>query len=203
MRIAHLAWAVISLVLCTILVVAGGGHPPPIVLLPAVVVVWAVGHGVIWGTERLARRGRASAEGEGVTARPWPLGLKLALVATGAAVLIGVVQFVGSAFLGRPYPFHGFLWLLTMAVWVLHGTCFAGLLLRRGWSKLLSAIIAIGWSLVMAVQIIDYAFSDQRINLMELSIGAALMISLVAFGLYLLLSKDIDMFIAKNGEIKN
>lgn len=196
MRNAHLVWAVISLVACAVLIFSGGGHPPPIVFLPVVVAVWMAGHGALWGIAKLAGKGTARAHGEKVEADGWPLALKFVILVTGVAAGFGVMQLTVSMFLGKTYPFPGALWGITMALWVVHGAVFCGLLLRRRWSKATSALIFIGWAMLLLFQMVDYLAKGQRIDVMELGLAAALVAVLVAFGVYLLRSRRIDRFFA-------
>jgi hypothetical protein len=99
-RLAHAAWAAVGIIVCLLLVLTGQkGHPPAVIFLPHALVVWAVGHGLIWGVQRLAARGRrivTATEGQ-----RWPVGLRLAVVGTGAAALVGVAQVIGTGLEGR------------------------------------------------------------------------------------------------------
>lgn len=81
LRVAHAAWAAVGIIVCLLLVLNGRqGHPPAAILVPMVLVGWAVGHGLIWGVQRLAAKGRRIAARTAPDGQPWPLGLRLALV---------------------------------------------------------------------------------------------------------------------------
>ncbi|MDX1512230.1 MAG: hypothetical protein R3174_00665 [Gammaproteobacteria bacterium] len=192
----HLAWAVIAVAACGLLIFSGGGHPPPVVFLPVVIVVWAGGHGALLLLGKLAVRGRAEARKAGAGSDSWPPALMVVLLATGIAALVGVVQLGGSLFLGKLYPFKGALWGMTMAVWLAHLACFAGLLLRRRWAGKCSALLATGWGLLMAVQIVGYLYRGQRISVAEIGLAAAIMSAMFVFGAYLWFSGRVSAFLS-------
>lgn len=189
---AHGLWGALGFSICVLLVLAGGGHPPPIIFVPVVVAVWAAGHGAIWAAGRIAARGRRSlaANGRGVAA--WPLTLKLALALTGLAGAIGLIQLVVSLLLRELYPFRlPGLWVLTMAIWIAHATCFVGLLLRKRWSRLLCAALPLAWAALLAKQIVEHLAGGALIDIGELLIAVALIVLLVVFGGYLATSKRV------------
>jgi hypothetical protein len=194
-RIAHFVWAAACFVVSLLLVLTGRtGHPPAVILLPLVFVAWAVGHGLIWGAQRLAAagsgRGAASATGE-----PWPLGLRVAAVGTAVAALVGVVQVVGSVFTGSWYPFRqAGEWAAMLLVWLAHAACFAALLLRRRWSRPLSAALAFAWAALLGVQIAEH-FRSSSADTAGLLIAVALMVSLATFGSYLWFSRKARSFL--------
>lgn len=190
--IAHGVWGAFGFSICLLLVFAGGGHPPPIIFVPVVAAVWAVGHAAIWAAGRIAARGRRSAsEGVGGVAS-WPLGLKFALALTAFAGAIGLIQVIGSIFMTELYPFRlPGLWAITMAIWITHGACFAGLLLRKLWSRLLCAAVALGWAALLAMQIGDHVLRGSPIDTTELVIVVVMILLLTLFGYYLATSKRV------------
>lgn len=184
--IAHGVWALLNFSLCVLLVLAGGGHPPPMIFLPLVAAVWAVGHGLIWVVGRIAARGRRAAPEKGGGVMAWPIGLKLALVLTGFASSIGVIQVVVTLLVGELYPFRlPGLWALTLAIWIAHGTCFVGLLLRKRWSRWLCAALPLAWAALLAAQIADHLVRGSPIDSTELAVVVALIVALVLYGCYL------------------
>ena len=131
------------------------GHPPAIVFLPVVLVAWAVGHGLIWAVRRLARAGlrQVADPSQGPT---WPFALKVTAVGTAVAALVGVGQVIGSVASGQWYPFRQpAMWAALLLVWIAHGTCLVGLLLRRRWSRAGSALLCAGWAVLLAAQAVD------------------------------------------------
>jgi hypothetical protein len=190
--IAHGVWGAIGFSICVLLVLAGGGHPPPLIFLPLVVAVWAVGHGAIWVTGRIAVRGRRSVREEGGGVIAWPLGLKLALILTGFASAIGIIQIVVTLLIGALYPFRlPGLWAITMVIWIAHGACFVGLLLRKRWSRWLCAALPLAWAALLAAQIVDHLVRGSPIDPTELVIVLVLILVLSLFGYYLARSKRV------------
>jgi hypothetical protein len=194
-RVVHSAWAAVCIIVSVLLVLTGReGHPPAVILLPLVLAAWAVGHGLIWGVLRLAaaggRRDAASAGDQ-----PWPLRLRVAALCTGAASLVGVVQIAGTALTGSWYPFtQAGEWTAMLLVWLAHATCFAALLLRRRWSRPLSAALALAWAALLGVQIAEH-FRSGSTDTAGLLIAVALMVSLATFGSYLWFSRQARTFL--------
>jgi hypothetical protein len=196
-RWAHIVWAVLAGGVCILLIVGGGGHPPPIIFVPVVGVVWVVGHIALWGVRWLAVKGRALGSNSDGEARSWPPGLIIALMGTGAASSLGLLQLLITRFLRERYPFRDAFWTIMMIAWLAHGICFAGLLLRRAWSQWTSATLCIGWALLLAWQILEAMLRGSRINPAEFLLAVALVALLTALGYHLLMFKRIQAFFAR------
>jgi len=196
-RMAHAAWAAVGVIACVLLVLTGqGGHPPAAILLPPALVAWAVGHALIWGVLRLAARGRRVAERTAPDGQPWPVGLRLVVVCTGAAALVGVVQVVGTVLAGRWYPFsHPGEWAGMLVVWSAHAVCLAGLLLRRRWSRLLGAALAFGWTALLGLQIAEHLTPGTPSDTAGVLIAFGLMALLLLCGTYLVSSRTARAFL--------
>lgn len=192
---AHAVWAAVCFCVCLLLVFTGRkGHPPAVILLPLVFVAWAVGHGLIWGALRLAAAGRRKGAGA-AGGQPWPLGLKVAIVGTAAVALLGVVQVVGTVVTRRWYPFEqAGAWAAMLLVWLVHAACLAALLLRRRWSRPLSAALAFGWAALLGLQVAEH-FRRGSSDTTGLFIAVALMVSLLLFGSHLLSSSKARSFL--------
>jgi hypothetical protein len=173
-----------------------GGHPPAILPLPLVLVIWALGHGVIWGIARLAARGKAEA---GVDSR-WPPALIVALIGTGIIAAAGLVQLVTTLMLVGQYPFEGALWIFALVVAVAHGACFVGLLLRHARSAPGTALLAVGWALLLGWLVLEDALYTARFGSAEaVGYGAALVagILLVLLARHLVASPRIRTFLGR------
>ncbi len=195
-RVAHAAWAVLAVALSLFLAFTKGGHPPLIFLLPPVLVVWVVGHFAIWGVRWLAAKGRRLASGTAGEGRPWPVGLRLALLGTGVGTSIGVFQLLMTALQGELYPFHyASLWAVMLAVWLVHGACFAGLLLRRRWSRFMGAMLAFGWAMLLASQIAEHLPRGASSDTAGLLIAFGMMVVILLFGLHLAASREVKSFL--------
>jgi hypothetical protein len=155
-RAAHWAWAVMAIGIAAALSLAPQrGHPPPLALVPLVAIAWPVGHALIWAVGRLAARGRRGVEGRDQVVTQWPAWIVVAVVGTGIVSLAGVVQLLGSLLQGRWYPYAGpVLWSAMLLASLVHGACFVALLLRKPWSRHLSALLALGWAVVLLAQLI-------------------------------------------------
>ena len=195
--IAHLVWGTLNFAICALLALSKGGHPPAIAFLPLVAIVWAVGHAAIWAAGRIAARGRRIASVAGNGARAWPPGLIVVLVLTGLAGAIGIIQLVVSVAMRELYPSGPLgIWGLTMAIWIAHGACFAGVLSRKRWARYLSTVLALGWIALLAVQIVDHLVHARRIEPLEMTIAAGLVLILAAFASHLMTSKRIRPFLS-------
>jgi len=193
--VAHGVWAAACVGVCLLLIFTGGrGHPPAVILLPLVLVAWAVGHCLLWGALRLAAAGQRT-PADPAEAQPWPPGLRVAVVCTAAAALLGVVQVIGTVFRGNWYPFNEpGLWSALLLVWFIHAVCFAALLLRRRSSRLLSAALAFGWAALLGLQVVEH-FRRGASDTSGLLIAMAIMVSLLAFGSYLVVSTKVKSFL--------
>lgn len=194
-RAAHAVWAAVGVIACLLLVLTGRrGHPPAIILLPLVLVAWAVGHGLIWGAMRLAAAGRRG-DATAANGQAWPFGLRVAVVCTAAAAVVGVVQIVGTVMTGRWYPFqHAGEWAALLLVWMVHAACFAALLLRRSWSRLLSAALAFGWAALLGINVAENLTRGASSDITGTLVAVALVVSLVLLGAHLASSSKARSF---------
>lgn len=197
--LVHAVWAALSAVVCLFLIFTGQtGHPPPIVLVPYVLVAWGIGHGFVWAGQRLAAKGRnASAFGDAAE-KSWPIGLRLALVGTGVAALVGILQVVGAALKRQwyPYPEAG-LWVTMLFVWLLHAASFAGLLMRRRWSRLSSATLVVGWAVLLGKQLAEQLTQVTVTDTTGVLIAAGLIVLLLLFAAYLAWSREVRAFLVR------
>ena len=195
-RVSHMIWAVLATLASLVLILGGAGHPPPIVLLPLVIVIWIIGHIAVWGIASLAARGRrGTSSAQGV--RPWPTGLRLALIGTAVGAAMGLVQIAVTIFLGKMYPYRdAALWTMTMAIWLVHGACFTGLLLRRPWSRLLGSMLALGWAALSGWQIAEHLLRGYRVEIGALLLVTGSMLLLAWIGLHLATSSRVKSFLS-------
>jgi hypothetical protein len=96
-KLAHLAWAALSIAAAaTPVLVPQHGHPPPLILLPVVALAWPLGHAAIRGVAFLAALGRRAARVEAASAGKWPVALVIVLLGTGIASVLGLALFALS-----------------------------------------------------------------------------------------------------------
>jgi hypothetical protein len=81
-----------------------------------------------------------------------------------------------------------------LLVWLVHAACFAALLLRRRWSRPLSAALAFAWAALLGRQIVEH-FRSGSSDTAGLFIAVALMVSLATFGVHLLYSRKASSFL--------
>ena len=196
-RLAHALWATLAAAVSLFLVFGTrGGHPPMVFLLPFVLAIWIVGHLVIWGARWLAARGQRIASGTGRDGSPWPVGLRFTLTGTGVAALIGIFQIVMTLLQGKLYPYrYADLWAMMLAIWLAHGACFAGLLLRQQWSRFVGAMLAFGWAILLALQIAEHLPPKPPSDAAELWIAFGMTVLLLLLGLYLVSSRKVKAFL--------
>jgi hypothetical protein len=94
-----------------------------------------------------------------------------------------------------PYH-HAGLWTVMLVVWLVHAACFAGLLLRQRWSRLLSATLAFGWAMLLGVQIAEQLAATPSSDTTGVLIASGLMVLLLLFGSYLASSRKARSFLA-------
>jgi hypothetical protein len=199
LKVAHLAWAALAITAAAVLaLVPQSGHPPPVILLPFVALAWPVGHAAIWGVAYLAAKGRESAPGHSESGRSWPVAVILVLIGTGVASVIGLAQLVETGLQGRWYPYRDpALWVEMLAVWSAHSACLVGLLLRKKWSRFLSAILASGWAVLLAAQLAEHLTSLQSNTLADTVLAIGLLLLLVVLALHLVASHTVRSFLTR------
>jgi hypothetical protein len=121
----------------------------------------------------------------------------VAVVGTAAAGLLGVVQVIGTVVTGKWYLVRDAgLWAVMLLVWIVHAACFAALLLRRRSSRPFSAALAFGWAALLGAQVVVQLWQGSR-DTPGLLIAVAIIVSLVLFGTYLLLSSKTRSFLER------
>ena len=194
---AHAVWAAIAITVPLFLIFTKQRGDPPImlVLVPLVLIIWVVGHFVIWVVHWLATSGQRIVSKSGGERKPWPIGLRLAVIGTGVLALAGVFQILMTGYLGRLYPYHyASLWTIMLVIKLVHAACFVGLLLRQQWSRLVSAMLAFGWALLLASQIMEHLPPRVSSDTTDLLTAVVLMVFLFLFGLYLAASRKVKSF---------
>jgi len=94
---AHAAWAAIAITVSLFMIFTKQrGDPTMMVFVPLVLIIWVVGHFVIWAVHWLAARGQRIVSESGGERKPWPIGLRLAVIGTGVLTSAGVFQILES-----------------------------------------------------------------------------------------------------------
>ena len=192
-RRIHFVWAGVAVVAClTLALVPQRGHPPPIALVPAVALVWLTGHAVIWTLLWLYRKGQGLVPSLGGASRRWPPALVVSAVGAGAGAVVGLLQLLGSAVNQRWYPYPDpALWTASLLACSAHSACLAGLLLRRPWSRTLSALLALGWAVLLGTQLVQHAAPPASLASSDNLLAIGLLALFVALAGNLLLSQSV------------
>jgi len=193
---AHTAWAVLVVVVYLFMIFKPSpGLPIFIALLPLVILIWVVGHLAILGVAWIVVKGSRVAIKTGSQARSRPVGLALAVIGTGILTFVGVFQILMTVYQGKLYPYHyANLWTTMLVIKLFHAACFVGLLLRQQWSRLASALLAIGWAVLMASQIAGHLPLSSSSDIADLMIAFGIMVSLFILGIYLVVSRKAKSF---------
>jgi hypothetical protein len=182
-RLLHSLWAAIGLVVSAMFAFSWQGHPPGIIFLPLALAGWGAGHLFLWVSRRLAVAGSRLLEARGVAVR-WPPSMLLATAATGV-VTAGGLALVARLAIDSDAGLDAWTAIL-LGVWLPHVVCFGALLLRRAWSLWLAAALAVGWALLLVVQL--FTTNDPRP--WDLPLALALIGGLIALAARLVLSSS-------------
>jgi hypothetical protein len=195
----HAAWAALMLATALVLVLSPQhGHPPPLALLPVVLVLWPLGHLVVWGLRALAARGIGESAVDAAAPAKWPAPVVIALLATGAGALLGAVQLAGSVLQRGWYPYaEPLVWSGMLLAWSVHGAGLAGLLLRRAWARPWCAVLAAGWAAVLGLQIVLSLLSPARVDVAQLVVAIGLVLLLAWFAGWLAVSREVRAFLRR------
>jgi hypothetical protein len=172
------------------MVTVQGGHPPLIIFFPVVVLVWPLGHFAIWGIRRLAHRGRDRSN----NSESWPPGLLLTLIGTGSGTLFGIFQ-LGALIWGTQIFSNDELWITLMIIWVIHGLCFLGIILRLNKSRFLAAALYFSWAGLLSWQIQQYIVAYQKFVAVDILIGLVAVSLLAVLGIHMVMSNRINRFL--------
>lgn len=195
---AHAAVATLAVAISLVLVFTTGGHPPAIAFLPSVLVTWLAAHVVILGVQWLVAKSQRIATESGTMGRPWPPGIMLALVGTGIPALVGIFQLLMTVIEGRLYPYRDAgLWATMLAVWLAHGACFTGLLLRQPWSRFGGALLSAGWAALLAMQITEHWPASAASADAGFLVVFGLLLLVLLLGLHLAVSRKVKAFLTR------
>ncbi len=175
-RIAHLAWAILILSGCVVLVTMGGGHPPPMIFVPPLLAAGILGHLLLVFVAWLLHKGRARAGVAMVEPARWPIELGLIALVMGVIAIAAIAITVGEIARLWSNPLE---WALLAIVAAAHAAAFVMLLLRIGAARFLIAAVALGWGLALVLQV-----GEARPG--ELPIAIVLIGGLVAIAVYVL-----------------
>ena len=190
----HIVWAILGAGICILLATARGGHPPGLVFVPVAAVIWLTGHVLLWGSRKLAIRGRLLAENRNIAAGKWPLPIILLTLFFGIVFFFGVLGIAWQVFIERD-GLRGL--AVPLAFWVPSSLCFFGILLRQDWLRILagSGFIVVG--VILLYEMIASFTRGYRNSATEWGMAIVIFILLILFGYYILRSSGIKAFYSR------
>ena len=193
-RWLHLVWAIFGVGICVLLVTAKGGHPPGIVFVPIAAAIWLFGHVLLWGSRKLAIRGKYLTGSGNIATGKWPPALILLTFLFGIVFIFGLFGIVWQVLFERN-------WLrelaIPLAVWIPSSLCFFGILSRQNWSRILVGSGSIVVAVLLLYEMITSFMRGYRNSNTEWIIAIVVFIILVLFGKYILRSANIKAFYSK------
>lgn len=193
-RWLHVAWATIGASISVLLATAKGGHPPGIVFVPIAAAIWLVGHILLWGSHKLAIRGKYLAESRGITSGKWPPAIMFLVFLFGIVFFFGLFGIVWQILFERDSLRE---LAIPLAVWILSSLCFFGIVLRRDWSRLLAGSGFIVVAIILLYEMIASFMRGYRNSSAEWATAIVIFVLLSLFGQYVLRSSNIKTFFSK------
>lgn len=191
-RWLHIGWAILGSVACALLA-TGKGHPPGFVFVPIAVLVWLVGHALLWLSRKLAVRGKYLRDDSGVATEKWPPALIFVAFVCGIVSIFGLFGIAWLIIDGK--RLHDL--LIPLAVWVPSSLCFFGILLRRDWSRILAGGGLILMAAILLYEMIASFTRGYRNSPTEWLMTIVIFTLLVLFGQYILRSSSIKAFFSQ------
>ncbi len=193
-RWLHVVWATIGASISVLLATAKGGHPPGIVFVPIAAAIWLVGHILLWGSHKLAIRGKYLAESRGITSGKWPLAIIFLVFLFGIVFFFGLFGIVWQILFERDSLRE---LAIPLAVWIPSSLCFFGIVLRHDWSRLLAGSGFIVVAIILLYEMIASFMRGYRNSSAEWATVIVIFVLLSFFGQYVLRSSSIKTFFSK------
>ena len=194
-RWLHAIWAIIGCGLSILLASATGGHPPGLVFVPVVIVIWIVGHALLWASRKLAVRGKSKVGKSEAASGKWPILLTRFVSLCGVVFIFGLFGFGWKVLYKRE-------WQLTLVVplviWLVASLCFFGTLLRRDWSRLLAGSGLVVFAAILLYEMVTSFMRGYHYSLVEWTTAIILFALLALIGHYFLRASRIKAFFAKH-----
>jgi hypothetical protein len=178
-----------------LLATAKGGHPPGIVFVPVAAVIWLAGHILLWGSHRLAIRGKYSVENREIAPGKWPLSIIFLVSLFGIVFFFGLFGIVWQILFERDWLRE---LIIPLAVWIPSSLCFFGIVLRRDWSRLLAGSGFIVVAIILLYEMIASLLRGYRNSSAEWATVIVIFVLLSLLGQYILRSSSIKTFFSKH-----
>ncbi len=193
-RWLHIVWAIFGASVCILLATAKGGHPPALVFIPIAAAIWLFGHILLWGSRKLAIRGKLLTDSSNTAKDKWPLALIFLTFIFGIVFTSGLFGIVWRV-LFESNRLHEL--AIPLAVWIPSSLCFFGILTRQNWSRFLAGYGPIVVAVILLYEMIASYMRGYRNSNTEWLIAVVVFIILVLFGQYILRSSSIKAFFSK------
>lgn len=191
----HIVWALVGAGVCVVLATATGGHPPGIVFIPVAAVIWLGGHVLLWGSHKLAARGRDLAAAENASSGNWPPMIILLTFAFGVMFVFGFFFLAWQLLFEWHWQRDMF---VPLAFWIPSSMCFFGILLRKDWSRVLAGSGFIIVASVLLYEMIATLVRGYRNPMTEWVTAIVIFVVLALVGLYVLRSSAIKSFFSRS-----
>lgn len=149
-RYVHIAWAVLVVAACAVMIAIPGGHPPLIAFVPFVLAAGILGHLLLLAAAWLADRGRRRAGIASDAPSGWPLEVGILALLLGGIAIAATAITIGEVGMVRSRSLE---WAVLALVSAAHLAAFLALVLRHRSARWLAAVVAAGWGLALALQL--------------------------------------------------
>ena len=190
----NIIWAIVGISVVVILGTSTKGHPPGIVFAPIALVLWIIGHVLLWLIHKLAIRGNKQADTKSSAESDWPITLVL------LAIFFGIIFVFGFFGIALKVMFeHNWQSKLPimLIIWLPPSLCFVGILLRQSWSRIMAGSGFIIVAMFLLYQMIESQMQSQRHTALDWLVAIVLLIICVSLGQHILRSSRIKEFYSK------
>ncbi|MGH1538397.1 MAG: hypothetical protein ACRBDX_10205 [Gammaproteobacteria bacterium] len=190
-RLLNIIWAIVGISLTVILVTSTKGHPPGIVFAPIAVVIWIIGHVLLWLICKIAIRGNQQAATKSSVRSDWPITLVLLALLFGAVCVFGFFGIVLQIMFEHNWQSKLPIMLL---IWLPPSICFVGILLRQSWSRIMAGGGFIIVAIYLLYQMVESLIQSQRHTVLDWLTAIVILIVCVSLGQHILRSSRIKEF---------
>ena len=170
---------------------AKGGHPPGLIFVPVAAVIWLAGHLFLWGSRKIAMRGKKFAEGRNIAPGNWPVAIILLVFLLGLIFIFGLSGIAWHILFERDRLGEI---AVPLAVWIPSSLCFFGILLRQDWSRILAGSGFILVAVILLYEMVASLMRGYRNSNTEWVIAVVIFVLCILLGQYILRSSRIKAF---------
>lgn len=190
-RSLHIVWAIIGVGITVVLATSTKGHPPAAIFAPVALALWVAGHALLWFSRKLALQGNDSVEKSGSAGAKWPLTLILLALIFGCVFILGLFAMATKALFDNNWQSQLPIFLV---IWLPPSICFAGILLRQAWSRILAGGGFIAVALFLLYQMVESLVHGNRHSAFDWITGIVVLLIFLFLGQHILRSAKIKAF---------